>query len=240
MHKSEYKNIFQLEESHFYYLATHELIIGLVQKYCSIAVKVLDAGCGTGGLMTKLISSGRDVVGVDKSDEAIRYCLKRRLSVKAASVDKLPFKNGAFDLVVSVDVLYHLWVKQVNMTIQEFSRVLRPKGWLVVKVPAHNWIRTDHDKLVMTGRRFSISEVRQMMLEGGFEVSFLSYAHLPLLLISVLKTWLDKGEEKSGVMPINPVINRLLLGYLKLENWWLLKGWSIPWGNCIVVVARKG
>jgi len=111
---------------------------------------------------------------------------------------------------------------------------------LVVKVPAHNWIRTDHDKLVMTGRRFSISEVRQMMLEGGFEVSFLSYAHLPLLLISVLKTWLDKGEEKSGVMPINPVINRLLLGYLKLENWWLLKGWAIPWGNCIVVVARKG
>lgn len=239
MHKSEYKNIFQLEESHFYYVATHELIMGLVQKYGRKDDLVLDAGCGTGGLMTKLIAAGINATGIDKSNEAIKYCLKRGLPVKEAGVDNLPFKSESMDGVVCIDVLYHLWVNKAEDAVAEFSRVLKSKGWLIIKAPAHNWIRTEHDKLVMTGRRFSLTEMKGLLQKQGFEVVYASYAHLPLFLMSVAKTFFDKSSGKSGVRQMNPVINRLLLSYFKLENWWLLNVGAIPGGNCIVLVARK-
>jgi len=55
MEKAEYKNIFENEEIHFYYVSTHKLILSLIKKYLlqKRHLKILDAGCGTGLLAKK-------------------------------------------------------------------------------------------------------------------------------------------------------------------------------------------
>ena len=109
MQVSEYKNIFLNESTHFYYIGTHNTILYLVKIYLPKKKnpKILDAGCGTGLLMKKIGKIGR-VWGVDISPEAIKFTKRRGIkNTIISSVEKLPFQDNVFDIVVSVDVLYH-------------------------------------------------------------------------------------------------------------------------------------
>jgi ubiquinone/menaquinone biosynthesis C-methylase UbiE len=100
------------------------------------ALDVLDAGCGTGFLAFELAGRGHRVVGVDFAramiEEALRKAAARPVSVKfeEADVEQLPFAAGSFDLVISRHVLWTL--PHPDAAIDEWIRVLRPRGRLVV------------------------------------------------------------------------------------------------------------
>ncbi|MBI4091874.1 MAG: class I SAM-dependent methyltransferase, partial [Candidatus Levybacteria bacterium] len=85
----EYKNIYDNEEKHFFYRANHALFLSFIKdlKAKNVnALKILDAGCGTGLLAKKLGKFG-DVAGVDISPQALFYAKKRGIRVKQASVN---------------------------------------------------------------------------------------------------------------------------------------------------------
>lgn len=65
------------------------------------------------------------------------------LSVQA-DIGACPFSNGAFDAVFSLDVLVHFpRGKEVN-ALNVFARVLRPGGFLVLRVSALDLLRSRH------------------------------------------------------------------------------------------------
>jgi SAM-dependent methyltransferase len=85
---------------------------------------VLDAGSGSGEFSSLI--AARNVVCVDSSQAAISAASKRGLSVQVGDVRALPFRDAAFDVVVSNWVLYH--VPDRARAISEMWRVLRPGG----------------------------------------------------------------------------------------------------------------
>jgi SAM-dependent methyltransferase len=70
---------------------------------------ILDVGCGDGWALAHLDTLA-DKVGVDFSKSLLRKAKKRNPTIQTvlASVDYLPFKNSAFDLVMFLDVLEHV------------------------------------------------------------------------------------------------------------------------------------
>lgn len=92
----------------------------------------LDAGCGEGRLTRELSARGYDVVGVDTStaliDEARAADPSGRYEV--ASIDALPFADGAVELAVCVNVLPH--VHDLAAAAVELARVLAPGGAFVI------------------------------------------------------------------------------------------------------------
>lgn len=73
---SEYRNIFENEKSHFFYVGNHKIILSLVEKYAKgLNLKILDGGCGTGLLAKKLEKYG-DVEAVDINTEALKFAKK--------------------------------------------------------------------------------------------------------------------------------------------------------------------
>ena len=232
----EYKNIYKNEDSHFFYTSTHYLVEKLIRKYVRNGkLKILDAGCGTGGLMKKLSEFWR-VVGIDFSPEAIKYAKKRGLDVEQASIQKIPFKRGAFDVVTSIDVLYHLAVTDDVSALKEISRVLKPRGELILRVPANKFLMSAHDVHVHTARRYNKKDLENKFRRAGFKIKFISYIHSPIFPISLIRRLVHQSAG-STVGRVNPVLNTFLTAVFKLEAEIISKGITMPFGQGLIAVA---
>lgn len=243
MQISEYKNIYKNEDSHFFYVANHNIILTQVKRFLKVSrskSKILDAGCGTGLLAKKLKVFG-NVQAIDISPEAVKFSKKRGINVKLASVNEIPFRANEFDLVVSMDVLYHKKVDDIK-ALREFNRVLKPGGLLIVRVSANKSLHLKHDKHVHTRQRYTLEEISKKIQTTGFLVEKATYVNMSLLPFAFIKQFVEdlskNNSSTSGVEMVNGAINKVLLFVLGVENF-LLSYFNLPFGLGIVVVAEK-
>lgn len=249
MEISEYKNIFDVEESHFFYVGTRALILSLLKAYSPFKnqgifknqFKILDAGCGTGLLLKKLQNYGQ-VIGVDISSEAIKYTKKRGLKkVYKASVEKIPFKGNNFDVVISIDVLYHKQVKNDVEALKEFYRILKPTGILIIKLPAFGWLRGKHDELVQAKRRYTTQELATKLTKAGFHINKITYSNMFFLPVVFLKRRLENlssPDIESDIGQVPPLLNKVLILIQEIEVK-LLNYINLPFGVSVIAVAQK-
>ena len=104
--------------------------------------RVLDLGCGAGTLTAALASAAPAVIGADVAEAAIRRARARNPGpefVRVALDGPLPFADGAFDLVVSSEVIEH--VADTARWLSEVRRVLDPAGRLLLSTPNHGRLR---------------------------------------------------------------------------------------------------
>lgn len=90
---------------------------------------ILDAGCGTGILVSELNREGKIAYGFDFSASAAK-CYRQRVKDREsrflmALISALPFEDSAFDLVFCSDVLEHLPFFDIEGAVREISRVSR-------------------------------------------------------------------------------------------------------------------
>ncbi len=108
--------------------------------------KILDLGCGDGLNVHLLYKTGvKNIFGVDISEALIKSA--KRLTPKAkfylASAEKLPFKDGTFDVVL-VDSVFHHFMKY-RKALSEINRVLKREGRLCFIEPHKSIIRSLYD-----------------------------------------------------------------------------------------------
>jgi SAM-dependent methyltransferase len=88
--------------------------------------RALDAGTGGGAVPEALAAAGARPLAVDLDDH--RRPDLRGATFVLARAERLPFRNDAFDLVVSSNVLEH--VADAKALVQELARVCRPGGFV--------------------------------------------------------------------------------------------------------------
>ncbi len=94
---------------------------------------LLDAGGGTGHVAKALHSRVREVVVADISRGMLRHAVDKGLTTACAPAEYLPFVTGAFDRIIMVDALHHVFDQR--QTITELWRVLAPGGRVVIIEP---------------------------------------------------------------------------------------------------------
>lgn len=242
MENAEYRNIFENEETNFYYVATHALVLALVNRLIpkKRGVKLLDAGAGTGMLAKKLSSVGR-VTAVDDSGQAVRFARKRGVAVRKASLMHLPYPTDTFDVITCIDVLYHRRVND-DRALRELYRVLKPGGFMVVRVPAIEWLRIAHDEVVHTRHRYQKRELREKLTAAGFTVDKLSYSGLVLLPFRIVRKLYESlfpsKKARSIVTPLPFLINWVITAILRIEHWFVLRI-NLPIGIGLLAIVRK-
>ena len=119
----------------FEYYRSAKVIAFLERAGVRIAGRVLDAGCGGGGMPLSLAEEAREVVGIDPfnrfGDAAVRLARERgmrNLHFALADGMALPFPSATFDLVLSHAVIEH--VADAPLYLRECARVLAPGGRL--------------------------------------------------------------------------------------------------------------
>ena len=117
----------------FEYYRSAKVIAFLERAGVRLAGRVLDAGCGGGGMPLSLAEEARQVVGIDPinrfGDAGVRLARERSLgNLQFALADgmALPFRSGVFDLVLSHAVIEH--VADAPLYLRECARVLAPGG----------------------------------------------------------------------------------------------------------------
>jgi ubiquinone/menaquinone biosynthesis C-methylase UbiE len=93
--------------------------------------RVLEVGCGTGLILSRLAPYASRAYGLDLSPKMLRGARDRKLEVVLGSATHLPFANDSFDLVCSFKVLAH--VPDIARALSEIARVTRPGGWMALE-----------------------------------------------------------------------------------------------------------
>ena len=240
--------IFQeVEEYHWWFAGRKYLLKRLIKKHPeSGGMKILDVGCGTGGVMRFLSAYGR-VWGVDKSPRAVEYCLKNDMkNVRLADATKLPFRRDWFDLVALLDVMEH--IANPGKALVEAGRVLKPNGRIIITVPATPAIWSRHDSLQGHHKRYDREELMRLATDCGLEVGEMRYFNFLMFfpiavvrILSRLRLFEKLGDYDSKInfdIAKIGLINKILTGLFKLE---IRIGEVIkyPWGVSLAAVLTK-
>ena len=248
MEAEEYERIYRHETRHFWYRGVHALVQGALSRRLGSLPgaragrppDVLDAGCGTGGLMSRLQGSCR-MTGLDMSPLALGFAARRgHRRLVRGSVSALPFADGSFDVALSIDVLYHRAVADDAAALGELARVLRPGGVVLVNNPAHAWLRGSHDRKVHTARRYARADWRRLAAATGLQLEQLAWFNCAFFLPAVAVRTLSRGgdDARSDVRDLPTVLNAPLTAIMRLDA--AAAGRSLlPIGLSLFVVLRK-
>jgi SAM-dependent methyltransferase len=242
MEEAEYFKMAEVEDRMWFYRSLHGHIARLLaERLEGRSAAVLDAGCGTGGMIRHLEGAmpAARLTGLDLSPLACRLARGRvRAPIVDGSVAAMPFDAAAFDAVVSADVLYEL--DDPAAALAEFSRCLRPGGWVVLNLPAYRWLWSYHDVAVRSKHRFVRSEVAGLLRAAGFTVELTTHWNALLFPVIVAKRKLfARATDTSDVKAYSAPIEATCRCLMAIEHAWLRLGGTWAWGSSILAVGRK-
>ncbi len=140
--------------------------------------RVLEIGCGGGGLLELLRARGAYVVGVDTLDTALNLARKRldmdgygqfpKDLVRVGDDAAQPFHDSAFDAVISQHVIEHL--PDVDAALREWKRVLKTDGRIALATPNARYPDPAHFSDMDHARIFASRELQGAMERAGFAI----------------------------------------------------------------------
>lgn len=200
--------------------------------------KVLDVACGTGYGSKYLLSQGaKEVVGVDISDEAIKYARQHytddKLIFLKADATNLSFPESFFDVVVSFETIEHL--ENYQKYLSEINRILKTDGILLISSPNRLVTSPDYPK-------------RKKSPDNPFHFVEFTETELIDLLKNNFKEIKVLGQRMINKIFILPLIRKF---FFRLEDTFISKIYmetdnsvvkQIPFLKCpryFVIICRK-
>ena len=242
MDKGEYTNMYNNEMSHWWYVILHNLIIQFIKTEFgeNKSISILDAGCGTGGFLSKL-SDYPNKEGFDFSSDAIDFCHQRGLS-QCFIQDLNTWKSDQkYDVIVSSDVLYHKNIMDEQIILNNFYEALNPGGVLILNLPAFEILKRKHDIVVQTKKRFNKNDLLNFHRNSNFN-SVNVYYRLPLLFFIVLAQKLRekmKKQNTSDIGSVSTLLNSFMIKLFIFENHFFKYKLTLPFGTSVIGVYKK-
>jgi ubiquinone/menaquinone biosynthesis C-methylase UbiE len=206
MQPQDYAYLYELEENFWWFVGMRQITRTLLDPILPLSTdrRVLDAGCGTGDMMSWLAryANNGPVMGVDLSPAALGFSRQRgHRNLAQSSIVELPFADSTFDLVTSFDVIQHVPLTQDARAIAEIHRVLRVGGIAFMRTSAYQWLRSGHDDALAVQQRYRRSQLADLMQGAGFRIRRATYANTLLLPIAILKRLVFFSGAGSDVKP---------------------------------------
>lgn len=237
-----YRRIYDAEQAHFWYRGMWGIAEALLGDRLHAGLRLLDAGCGTGGYLRFVLDRGSfaSVAGADIAAAAIELARERvpQADLRVAPLRELPFADGSFELVVSNDVLQHVHETEVHESLLEVRRVLASGGTLLLRTNASRRLRRERDDW----RAYDAATLQRELENAGFAIERLTHAN------ALLSVWAAArgrsphapSEDRHGIPVERPHVLKSAVGrrVLRVEARYLAcPRRSLPVGHTIFALA---
>lgn len=231
--RQEYERMHATEQSLWWYRSLHRRVARtLTQRFGERKdLAILDAGCGTGGLLESLRQQGyQHLEGFDASEDAVAFSRERGFDVAFHNLLAVEsyHPTRTYDVIICNDVFCYLNDTQIVQILKEFRRRLRPGGVFITNNNAFSWLGGTHAVALKISKRFVRSELTAYAQQAGFHIwkggywSFLLFPPIAVVRswqnLQLKRGWVNAETLSSDVhLPAAPV-NQLLNGCMKLEE----------------------
>ncbi len=203
----------------------------LARRYGKRGSRLLEIGSGMGHLVGQLEDTF-ETYGMDLNHWAVEQskAVIDKTRLQTASAQELPFRDGAFNVVIIKHIVEHL--PDPRQALQEIGRVTEPGGTLILATPnldsllkpwkGDKWIGYQDPTHISLKRP---AEWLEMIRNAGFRP---------------LKVFADGFWDVPYIRYVPPQIQKLFFG--SLGGLQAITGWIfLPprWGESILVIARK-
>jgi SAM-dependent methyltransferase len=242
---------FDVEERHWWYRGRRAILEAVLDGLAlpagggsgGGAVRILDAGCGSGRNMVALARRGT-VTGVELAARSLELARARDAGpVLPGSLDEpLPFDGEAFDLAVVLDVLEH--VRDDGAALRELARVVAPGGRLLVTVPQYGWLWGEHDVLSHHHRRYTRALLLGRAAAAGWRAERVTAFNTVLLgpiAVARLAQRARRRAQPASDLGRTPqgAVNAVLESLLRAEAALIRRGRDLPAGVSLLAVLRR-
>jgi SAM-dependent methyltransferase len=239
MELDEYRRIAAVEDRHWWYVATRRLLAEQLRPWLMAGGRFLDAGGGTGATGSWLAADGH-LIACDLEPLALQLYAESHPDVSGlavADLGRLPFAADSFDAAVCVTVLYHAAVRSPAAVVGELARVVRPGGVVGLMEPGLRRLRRAHDRQTHAGRRFSVGDVRRLLVDNGLEVVRATGAYTFLVPPAAVLAALDRDGRSSDLDRSGGGPSGALAAAARVERA-VLRRIGVPFGLSVVAVGR--
>jgi SAM-dependent methyltransferase len=239
----EYRLMDAVEDGMWWYRAVHARVLDELSDRPGAPGPVLDAGCGTGGLLRRLAATtpGRPLIGIEFNPEAaLRARQKSGAEVIVGTVNQLPLGDASVGAILSVDVLCHGGVDEAA-ALSEYRRVMSPGATLILNLPAYAWLSSAHDRRVHTVRRYTARGIAALLTRAGFGMIRTRYWNSLLFPLMVLqrKVLARRQDHTSDVAPFPEWLNSGFNAVTEAERSLARAGLRWPGGGSVLAVATR-
>lgn len=243
MKKNYSKSYEELEKNHWWWQVRRKIVFNeleeLLFKTKNNKKKLLDIGCGP-GINLQYLKDVYDVKGIEPDQHLLKLAKKNssKKILKGYLPNKLPKFNHNYDIILLLDVLEHIQKdRQALMTV---NKLLKNNGYLVINVPAMQWLWSVHDEINQHKRRYKIQSLENLLKLSGFEIVKIRYwgfllAPIVWLERKILKT--QSINEYEVAIP-SKFVNTFFKTYTALE-YFVTSKFNLPFGLSVLAVVRK-
>ena len=173
---------------------------------------LLEVGSGDGNVAIPLYREGFGIIAIEPLESGAIVTSKEGLRTYLGTLSSMKFPENSIEAIGLFDVIEHL--ENPDELLQEVFRVLKPGGWLLITVPAHDWLFSDFDESIGHFRRYSRKLLCSNLMHNRFtniKINFFfSIFVVPALFLRKLPTIMGRKQDSKAGMGSFRKQNRIL------------------------------
>ena len=253
MQHDYYKEYYDLERQHWWFVAREKIISNYLKKLIATEIvkkqdlKILNVGCGP-GRSSQYLSSFGEVTSIEYDKECCEFASERTgLQIINGSITALPFHDEMFDLVCAFDVIEH--VEDDELAVSEMKRVAKKEGVIFITVPTFMSLWSHHDVINHHFRRYKLGQIEKLFAakKNGNAIfsSYFNFFLFPAIyLVRKISNLLQFSKKRPGsgsdFEAFKPgFLNNVLFNVMYFESKFINNNIKLPFGVSLLYTWKK-